>query len=150
MAYGVTKWPRGGDPRSPSFGMRGFAWGAVPPWIWEVSTTGALAPFEEFNTGVYLAPVFISDSQVVYNYRPPGDWWFYMEMAGRNNSIPDTALWSKNFIAATVEGFDGQSVSDVEYSYPAAIRQFTIPAFTDDPYFPNSFLLTPVAWDGVQ
>jgi hypothetical protein len=156
MAFGVTKWPRGMDPREPQFGMRGFAWGAVPPWIWEVSTTGALAPLEYLNDGIYLSPVSITDTLVVYEFDPPDVYRFEVRMFGQNNSIPDQAEWSKELNVTIYQTGSGGGFTTEKWSYPAAIRQFTLPAVIDFPagtvaqYLPNPLLLTPVRWDSVQ
>jgi hypothetical protein len=156
MAFGVTKWPRGADPRSPSFGMRGFAWGAVPPWIWEVSTTGALPPFEDLNDGVYLSPLTVTDVFVDYHLFPFGAYSLELRMEGQNRSIPDQAEDSKQMTFKIRQSSSLLAHTDKEESYPAAIKQWTLPPVVDVPpfeiaqYLPNPLVLTPVAWDGVQ
>lgn len=56
MAFEVTKWGYSPDERTVGFGLIGFAFGALPPWQWLMSTTDAEPPYEILNSGVLWHP----------------------------------------------------------------------------------------------
>ncbi len=50
----VTAWPVFPDPRLPQFSIIGYAFGMVPPDRVRLSSVGAIAPFDDLNSGVQL------------------------------------------------------------------------------------------------
>src|ERR1044072_4128857 len=54
MGYGVRKFPSSTDPREIYFCVVGYANGAVPPYLYKLSSAGALAPFDILHSGVVL------------------------------------------------------------------------------------------------
>lgn len=54
MPFAVKKWPDECDPRTPCFCLKGYAFGAVPPYKFLVSTTNATGYWSILNTGVIV------------------------------------------------------------------------------------------------
>lgn len=57
MPLTVTAWPYTPDPRGTHFSIEGYAFGMVPPWKFLVSTTEALPPYDDLNSGVLFRTV---------------------------------------------------------------------------------------------
>ncbi len=147
MPLTVTAWPYSPDPRLPSFSLRGYAFGQVPPWKFLATTTGATDPWTDLNDpGVLLTQKSDVGDITVYD-EPTGR--YLIEKTGFEfvQSGPDHTV---KFVLIAQDQPNGDYEGTDFQVFPDAIRIWTVgmsPIGQPSGLIPNPVIITPRKWD---
>lgn len=153
MPFAVSKWPYSSDPRGPEFGGHGWAWGAVAPYAWILSTTNASGPWTFLNDGIILKSSYDDLNTTLWDAvdLTPGEEVRLSKFGAEPPSFPP------NSIVLTVQfrtGFPIKLSEDFQfYEYPDAVQVFDGFVVTEvgtgdpDPFIPDPVKVTPAKWN---
>jgi len=152
MPFAVAKWPSHSDPRTSIFGGVGWAFGAVPPWTWIVSTTGASGPWAAFNAGIVCKSTFDDFNQTDWageDFGPSTLATVTRKSTQPPFNPPDSLELSLTAVSVALPR-DAAAVQ--EFIYPFAVAVFDGFIMIDgatglpDVNFPNPVKITPAIW----
>lgn len=153
MAFAVSQWPYSPDPRTALFSAQGWAFGAVAPWAWLLTSPGATGAYADLVEGVIV--------------KPSEDLGFYTRWEG----FSDTGLGTQYQFDKTSRGNVGNEEVSLDFAlsffnisepnaggnasavWPEAIsvlgpwEMLTTPGGNPIPDIPNGVSLTPAVWD---
>lgn len=151
MPFSVSKWPHSDDPRTTAFCPRGYAPQGFPPYLWRLSTIGADAPFNVFNSG-YVVPFVAStlDNYLAANVPSGSDLMsvsmFILGYESIQVGPPHHTIWIEVIWSAI--GVDIQR-TELKLLWPSPVAERTLPAPLPDtgpPFFHGPVVMTPVPW----
>lgn len=153
MPFGVTKYPRKCDPRNACFCIDGYAWGAVPPYRYEVFSLGATGEFFPLNAGVMIEFNNPSSSGCVFlNTASSPLPAINFETAALANwqTVPDpdpTLEWRLTIR----DSLQQELKATLSARFPVAVNAppdfFVVPNSTSQGTIPNRVQVLPRAWD---
>jgi len=153
MPFSVSQWPNSPDPRKPDFAIHGWNFGQVPPFSWNLSTTGATGIYGVFNGGVLLRNLFASPSSSSYapNIPPPDNIQVNFDIFGFQTPQPGPPVHTIDIFFEIVVFTLLSYTGSFRALFPVAIAiQEPIPLVTHFPVsgsIPNPMLITPLKWD---
>lgn len=143
MPLTVRAWPDSTDPRGSHFSLLGYSFGQVPPNKFLLTTTGALEPYDQFNTGVLIVATDDTPPTTTYD---DGGFDTILLKTGQPEPIGVPIPWTVRLLLAIQVPPEPLYLGQIDLAFPAAIRTYSIPMVsTGGPpnHLPNPILLTP-------
>lgn len=147
MPLGVTGWPYSPDFRTTALGPVGYAWGAVAPWAWRISSTDAEAPFEWLNDSDRIAVREFTLRSINWTGRSGQAELFKLGwQEGSGFPLGVSVFYELQLFGTGADPHQGERLAD----WPLAIEQFTIvvePTGIGDNRIPNPVQFDPLRFD---
>lgn len=153
MAFAVSQWPYSPDPRTALFSAQGWAFGAVAPWVWLLTSPGATGAYADLVSGVICKPLSdlgsftrwegFSNTGLGTQYQFDKTW---RPAAGETDTSLDFALNFYN-IGRPDAGGNSSAVWPEAIQVLGPIEMLTSPGGDPIPELPNGVSLTPAVWN---
>lgn len=154
MPFGVRKYPGNLDPRTNLFLIAGFDWGAYPPYLWELNTSGAVYPYDDLNFGVVCQVDSFTheDYQASITLPLPLHPQYALTILGFDDEQPLPFPWTVSITLTCIADLIPLHTGVLRLNRPYGIQVFTGLNMTQTSgpinYIPNPVSLTPVKAPG--